>query len=40
MIQSKQKTALPVGAGKAVMVTGKTCVHKISRPYNSTERSV
>lgn len=39
MIQGKQKTALPVGAGKAVIETGIVCVD-LSRPYNSTERSV
>ncbi len=39
MIQGKQKTALPVGAGKAVIETGIVCVD-LSRPYNITERSV
>ena len=39
MIRSKQKNALPVGAGKAAVETGiSVCVR--SRPYNSTERSV
>ena len=40
MIQGKQKNALPVGAGKAVMVTGICICSKSSRPYNITERSV
>ena len=39
MCNSKTKTALPVGAGKAVMVTGIVCVD-LSRPYNSTEQGV
>ena len=40
MCNSKTKTALPVGAGKAVIVTGICICSKSSRPYNSTERSV
>ena len=39
MCNSKTKTALPVGAGKAVIETGIVCVD-LSRPYNSTEQSV
>jgi hypothetical protein len=39
MCNSKTKTALPAPTGKAVMVTGIVCVD-LSRPYNSTERSV
>ena len=40
MCNSKTKTALPVGAGKAVIVTGICICSKSSRPYNSTEQSV
>lgn len=39
MIRGKQKTALPAATGKAVIETGIVCVD-LSRPYNSTERSV
>ena len=39
MIRGKQKTALPVGAGKAAIGTGMIC-NAHSRSYNIIEQGV